>query len=78
MNTFHNFVLTKAVFNEELSEAILSKNEEEIIQIVESEYAAELNEPELFHIEIEKLDVVKLYMDHTEQLNDEQYLNGFL
>jgi hypothetical protein len=65
MLNLNQFILLKAIFNEDLHHAVLAQDAEEINKIVNEKYQYELNNG---FVEQEQLNTELLYTDHTEQL----------
>ncbi|TVY09929.1 hypothetical protein [Paenibacillus cremeus] len=67
MLKLNEFILLKAVFNEELHNAVLTKDQTKISEIVNTRYQYELN------IELEPIDVNRLYSEHKKQLKNDNF-----
>lgn len=69
MLALKDFVLLKAIFCEELSEAVLSRDEERILGILQERYSFELGNG--FVVE-GSLDLNAIRTEHLEELQDDQ------
>lgn len=71
----NDFILLKAIYNEELSNAVLDENMKKIQEIIETRYDYELN---MGFIEVETIDTEKLHQVHLEEINDEELMKRMI
>lgn len=75
MLKLNDFILLKATFNMELSDAVLNKDQEAIEELLNAEYAYEI---ENGFVKMEVIDVDRLYKVHLEEINDEEAMKEML
>lgn len=71
MLSFNEFVLLKAICSQELSAAVLGKNEKRVLSIIEERYSFEI---ENGFVSDEELNVNTIFEIHTEELQDDHLI----
>lgn len=72
MLKLNEFILLKAIFNEQLHNAVLSKDERLIKEIVFNQYTFEVENGFISNVNAE-IDAEKLYKDHVYQLEHDDF-----
>jgi hypothetical protein len=70
MMTLHALILLRAIFNEELNNAVLAKDADKVIALIYPEYSADVA---VGYITDGTLDIEKLHADHTYQLEHDDF-----
>ncbi|MFD2328802.1 hypothetical protein ACFSR7_06015 [Cohnella sp. GCM10020058] len=71
--TTNDFILLRMVFNEKLRQAVLSKNEQEVVEILHNSYPEQMGDPVFVHPE--RIDVDFLYDEFLKE-DKEEKING--
>lgn len=75
MLKLNDWILLKAIFNQDLHNAILEKNEARIRRVIDERY---IYEKENGFIEEEPVDLERLYKEHNENINDEELIKRLI
>jgi hypothetical protein len=75
MLKLNDFILLKAIYNEQLHNAVLAKDRTSIVSIVKECYIGELKDG---YVRLESIDTDRLYKEHTEQLSDDNMLKRMI
>lgn len=74
MNKLNDYILLKAIFNEQLHNAVMSKDMEKIERLLKTRFAYEMES----FVEPEPIDIERIYKEHVQNINDEELLRRLI
>ncbi|OPH61759.1 hypothetical protein BC351_00515 [Paenibacillus ferrarius] len=75
MLKLNDFILLKAIYSEELHNAILKRDSAAMNAIVQRDYSEELEDG---YVSLEAIDTDRLFIEYSEILNDEEVMERLI
>ncbi|MDH6372833.1 hypothetical protein M2444_004662 [Paenibacillus sp. PastF-3] len=75
MLKLHDWILLRAMFDIEMSDGIMEKNEKKIRQHINDKYSYEMNNG---FFEDEPINTDRLHIDHNKDINNEELIHRLL